>query len=160
MLLHHTLLPVTVIIGLVLSSVSQSPLALATDDEIISTATLQRRPTSSTNNIFSSSDYLRIINGELVSSFCVLYDYVYIAASICNFICSIYISNINLYLYFTRCIQNFFRRPRLDIHTSRRFSITTCTSVAEVLSVQILSLQQRTVWYPKFNSTLHSDGMI
>ena len=91
MLLHHTLLPVTVIIGLGLSSSVSSVLALVTDDEIISTATLQRRPTSSTNNIFSSSDYLRIINGELVSSFCVLYDYVYIAASICNFIRSIYI---------------------------------------------------------------------
>ena len=84
-----TILPVTVITGLVLSSVS-SVLALATDDEIISTATLQRRPTSSTNNIFSSSDYLRIINGELVSVVCVC-DYVHIAASICNFICSMYI---------------------------------------------------------------------
>ena len=152
-----TILPVTVITGLVLSSVS-SVLSLATDDEIISTATLQRRPTSSTNNIFSSSDYLRIINGELVSSFCVC-DYVYIAASICNFICSMY-TNILTCTVLHLVYPKFFRRPRLDIHTSPHFSITTCTSVVEVLSVQMLSLQQRTVWYPIFNSTLHSDGMI
>lgn len=97
MLLHHTLFRVIVIIGLVLSSSVSSVLALVTDDEIISTATLQRRPTSSTNNIFSSSDYLRIINGELASSFCACDYYVHIAASICNFICSMYISNTNLY---------------------------------------------------------------